>query len=635
MLNPTARCDTRPAALGLVTFLAGLGLLPLDPTLRFLLATSMAWAVAAVGLDIFSGYLGQPSFGHAGFVGLGAYGYAILGGRERLAPVVAAGLAIVAVAVVSMLIGLALVRLRDFGLVLGTFFLSYVVTSVLSGTTFAAITAAASGLQVPAARIGTVDLGHGTGYYYLCAAVLAVAVVISCNYAGSRSGRALRLVKRSDVIAAASGVVPWRAKLAAFTYSATLAASAGVLVAIGAGYIAPENFAAQQSIILFAMVAVGGLGSIAGPILGALLFTLVPNYLQAAGTSQDLLFAALLLAALTLFRDGLLGLLRLPLRRLRRTLLPARPDRPGRADSSPPAAAQSSQASPPAIASREVLTLSGLVLDYGGVRALDDVTLAVQDNSVHALVGPNGAGKTTLLNCISGLESPSRGQVKVGGGVLSHRGSGRARRLGVSRTFQNPSLVPDLSCRENVLLGSHLARSSWLLADLLGLDRRAERAAREDARQALGFVGIPSHRHDAPAAELSLAEAKLTDLARAIAMNGCLLVMDEPTAGLSGIEMAAVSSLIDRLRSRLAVLVVSHHVGWVKQVAQTVTVLAAGKVIASGDPHEVFQRPHVRDVFLGDPDTGLGAVPVAGPAPEADVQPDSGLDQIPRSGASR
>ncbi|CNF05178.1 ABC transporter--like protein [Mycobacterium tuberculosis] len=606
MLTPLARGHTRPVALALVAALAVTGLLPISPTLQFLLATTMAWGVAAIGLDTFSGYLGQPSFGHCGFVGLGAYSYAILAGDLRMVPAVAAVCAIALVTAISAVIGLPLIRLRAFGLILGTFFLSYVVTTVLSGTTFAPITNAASGLQVPAMALGPVNLTEGKGYYYLCACVLLAAVVVSCNYSDSHSGRTLRLVKRSETVSMTLGVSPGRTKLAAFAYSAALAGAAGVLLALGAGYIAPENFGVQQSIILFGMAAVGGLGSIAGPIAGAAVFTLTPDYLQITQTYQQILFAALMLGALVLFRDGLYGLAETPLRSIWHRMRPqgaaARRSQAGAPGDEPRPSGDGPVAQGPGPRDGGgrpgVLDVRDLVIDYGGVRALDGVSLTGEKGRVHALVGPNGAGKTTLLNCVSGLEPVSVGRIAVGGEPVVP--ASRSRRPGISRTFQNPSLVPDLSCMENVMLGVRGRRRGGLIGDLAGVHRRAERAEQRRATAALAFAGVPRHRHDTPANQLSLAEAKLVDIARAVAMDASVLVMDEPTAGLSGTEMAAVSTLIAKLRERLTVLVVSHHVGWVKEVAQEVTVLAAGRVIASGSPDDVFDRPLVREVFVGD-----------------------------------
>ncbi len=597
MLTPLARTGTRPAALTLVAVLAVIGLLPLTPTAQYLVATAMAWAVAAVGLDIFSGVLGQPSFGHAGFVGVGAYTYAILSGRAGLAPAVAALGAVAAAAVLGAVTGLALLRLREFGAILGTFFLAVAVTAALSGTTLASWTHAASGLQVIAPRLGSTDLGQGRGYYYLCTAVLLVAVIISCNYSASRSGHALRLVRRSETAAQALGARPQRTKLAAFTFSAALSGASGVLIAIGAGYIAPESFAVQQSIVLFAMAAVGGLGSIAGPILGALLITVTPNYLQGAQSYQDIIVAALLLTMLVLFPRGLFGLLLDPLLRTLHTHRPRRAARAGRTQDprqgpgqDPVVIPAPAGTAPGATAGHTVLAVDGLTVSYGGVHALDRVALTVTSGTVHALVGPNGAGKTTLLNVISGLAAAQAGCVEVLGRPVTP--GTPAARAGVARTFQNVALAGDLSVLDNVSLGvprgGASGRTARLLPDLVRPRRAGERAARRAAADALGLVGIPPGRHHIPARDLSLAEAKMTDIARAVATGAPLLVMDEPTAGLSAPEMAAVSALIAALRAHRTIVVVSHHVGWVRDVAGTVT--------APGRWHRPRLRPAPRGV---------------------------------------
>ena len=603
MFKATTWRPRRPAAPILIAVpLAIVGVLPLDGTLQFLTATAMAWAVAAIGLDVFSGYLGQPSFGHAGFVGLGAYSYAIVG--KHAAPLPSAAVALLVVAVISAVVGAALVRLRDFGLVLGTFFLSFVVTSVLSGTTFASITEAESGLQVPPMQIGATDMTTGKGYYYLCLVVMLVAIVASSNYVRSGSGRALRLTKRSDVVTRAVGAHPGRVKLAAFVYSAVLAAAAGVLIADGAGYIAPENFTAQQSIILFAMVAVGGQATIAGPILGALLYTVTPNYLQVAKTYQDVVFAVLLLAALVLFKGGLFGILSAGHHRLVRGLGLSGPRRPVAGGTG------EERTQLPGSRTHRAATLDAVDLrvDYGGVHALDGATMSVGRGVTHALVGPNGAGKTTLLNCVSALEPRLTGTVRVDGRPVSTRANP------VGRTFQNPSLVSDLSVLENVMLGGYATQRTRLLGDLLGLGGRKDAVQRTRAGEALKFVGLAADRHLLLPGELSFGEAKLVDIARAVMTDAGVLVMDEPTAGLSGAEMALVSDLLGDLRGRLTVLVVSHHVGWVSSVAESVTVLASGRVIAVGDPRAVFKDPAVREVFVGEP-TGHGETRPA-PIPE-------------------
>lgn len=454
-----AHSSVWPACTVVLAVLAVLGLAPLSPALVFLAATGMAWAVAAVGLDAFSGYLGQVSFGHAAFVAGGAYGSTVLTNHFGWPLQVSAVAAVGGTAALSAAIGMVLLRLRDFGLVLGTFFLTFVSTALLSGTLLADFTHAASGLQTSRLLLAGIDLSSGRAYYFTCWVVLAVVTLLSAWLAQSGPGRVLRLVKRSDAMALSLGVSPRRVRLLAFVWSATLASLGGVLVALGAGYISPEGFGVQASIMLFAMVAVGGLGSIAGPVVGAVLLLTVPAQLQFAETGQQLLFASLLLLVFVGARGGLYSLVAPLLERSTRRLARRRPV---------PALTPDALPQDPAATSSLGLVTHGVTLDYGGVRALDDVRLQVRPGTIHALIGPNGAGKTSLLNCLTGLERPTAGKVEV-------RSDGGSPVAGarIHRTFQNHAVVADLTAVENVNLGLHGAGSSP--------GRRGQRTAHAEA----------------------------------------------------------------------------------------------------------------------------------------------------------
>jgi branched-chain amino acid transport system permease protein len=574
-----AHSNTWPACLVVLATLALLGLAPLSPAMVFLTATGMAWAVAAAGLDVFSGYLGQASFGHAAFVGAGAYGSTILSMQYGWSFPAAGVAAMVGVALLSAVIGSVLLRLREFGLVLGTFFLTFVSTALLSGTLLANVTNAASGLQTPQLLIAGVNLSTGHAYYYACWFALAAVTLVSARLVHAPPGRVLKLVKRSDPVASSLGVSTHRVRLAAFVWSAAMSALAGVLIALGAGFISPENFGVQASIMLFAMVAVGGLGSIAGPVVGAVLLLVLPTQLQFAETGQQLLFASLLLIVFVGAQGGLYGLaaalagrlgLQLPRRRITTTTT----------------SGDSSEVPPTPLG----LRVRDLTLDYGGVRALDRVTFDVRPGTVHALIGPNGAGKTSLLNCITGLERPTDGTIDLTG-VPGAQPAGHP----VHRTFQNHAIVPDLSALENVELGLHRDRSR------LGRGRSRTANVAGRARRALLDLGMPAARHDVPGSQLTLAESKLVDLARGTVGSPGLLVLDEPTAGLSHEEMATICQVVLRLNktSGVTILVVSHHVGWVRTVADSTTVLAAGKVLADGATEEVLALPTTRHAFLG------------------------------------
>ena len=577
-----------PACLLVLGLLAGLGLAPISPSLIFLAATGMAWAVAAVGLDAFSGYLGQPSFGHAAFVAAGAYVSTILSTHYGLSFPLAVVVALLAVGVLSAVIGGLLLRLREFGLVLGTFFLTFVTTALLTGTLLAPWTGAASGLQTPQVILGRgINISEGRAYYYTCLVFLAVVALLSAVLVDATPGRVLRLVKRSDIVARSVGVRPQRVRLAAFVWSATLAACGGCLLSLGAGYIAPDNFGVQASIMLFAMVAVGGLGSIVGPIVGAVALMTLPAQLQFAETAQQVLFAALLLVVFVLARGGLYGAvasqLNAPGSRRRRT--PAAVD-----DTTPEVAAMPTEglAVPRASRASFGLEVQDVSLHYGGVQALRHVTLDVHAGSVHALVGPNGAGKTSLLNCITGLEATDAGAIR-----LVDADGERTGRL-VHRTFQNQSIVPDLTALENVVLGLHRDRRSF------GRGRKSAAKVRGQAGAALAALDIPQIRQHTRGADLSLAEAKLVDIARGLVGHPALLVLDEPTAGLSVQEMAVIREAIIRLnRTGLTILVVSHHVGWIRSVTQRASVLVAGQVLAHGPTQDVLESEVTRRAFLG------------------------------------
>jgi branched-chain amino acid transport system permease protein len=246
------------------------------------------------------------------------------------------------------------------------------------------------------------------------------------------------------------------------------------------------------------------------------------------------------------------------------------------------------------------LDVRDVSLSYGGVHALQGVTFSVEPGAVHALVGPNGAGKTSLLNCVSGLETPRTGTIRL------RRGREPDGRRTVHRTFQHQAIVPDLTALENVTLGLYRDRRSF------GRGRSRAEHTRVRAQAALAALDVPRSRHQVPGAELSMAESKLVDLARGLVGEPAVLVLDEPTAGLSAQEMATLSEVITRLntRARLTILVVSHHVGWIRTVTHRATVLVAGKVLADGPTDEVLASDITRRAFLGE---ALDAAPDAVP----------------------
>ena len=589
-LNARARSGTLPATLAVLVLLAVVPLLPIPDRILSAMIFALVYAIAAVGLDVFSGYSGQASFGNFGFVAVGAYTSAMLtmhAGWPVLATLPASVASCMALGVV---IGLPMIRLPGLGGALLTYFFAFVAVVLIGGQALTDWTMGPNGIPVEPFSAAGYDFSRGPPLYYLGWLALAAVALVANRYANSRAGRALRVVKRGEILAASMGIGVRSAKLSAFVFSAAAAGLAGWVFAQALGYLSPESFPGTESVNLVAMTVVGGMGSICGPIVGAVFFELLSELTRGAGASRELLFAALLLLSLIFLPGGLYSAVDLLPRRFRRSAAT-----PGAAGAAP-----KPQISPPKGA--PLLLVDRVSVRFGGVAALDGVTLTVRRGEIHAIMGPNGAGKTTLLNCISGIQ-PCAGTVKLGGTPLTRLLPEQVRRSGVSRTFQHPSLVGDLTVMENVATGTYGLHPQPPYRDVLPLPStvRRDREARQLAARALNLVRFPTDRREVLATELSLAEQKIVDIARSVAAASELLLLDEPTAGLGEDDIGRIVDVLRAVNAAtgLTVVVIAHHVGFLRAVAGRSTVLNFGRVLACGPIDEVTQRADVIDVFLG------------------------------------
>jgi branched-chain amino acid transport system permease protein len=510
----------------------------------------------------------------------------------------------------ATVMGTLMMRLGHFGAAFTTMYFAFVLGALITGP-FHAVTGGGTGLAVPPLVVGGIDVAGDRPLYFVALAVLAVVVVLASSYANSSYGRALRVLKQNERVAAALGIHRVRAKVAAFVFSAMVCALSGVLLALSIQFITPDAFSPGQSITLFTMAAAGGLGSIGGPILGGLFVTLIPQVAQISGASTGILYAVLLLLVMTFFPEGLYGLLeRLAGRvaKLRGAKVGQVTDRGPRPTPTarvvPISRADHARSSTRSTAANKLLTITDVEVRYGALKALRGVSLQVDEGSIHGLLGPNGAGKTTLLDAITGLVKADVGQILVRDVNVSRMSPQAVRRCGVSRTFQHPSLVPDLTARENVMTGLQSAS----LRHRGGVRGHSEAEARDAATVALELVGVPNGRHERLAMELTLAEQKIVDLARAVVSQPELVLLDEPTAGLWDQEIRDVQNAllsIHRLHN-VTIMVISHDIGFITQLADYATALDYGTVLASGTPAEVLAHPAVQESFLGG-----SVVPVA------------------------
>jgi branched-chain amino acid transport system permease protein len=572
---------------------------------------ALVLAVAATGLNVLTGYTGLLSLGHAGFFVAGGYAGAVLGpyllgegsflpdvvvrNGPWFGPVFAAAVA----AALGVVLALACCHLRGFHLT---------VVTLAFGTLVPAVVVLASGPlgglagraleRVPDTRNAFLARSHIlAGVYYTAAVVLLAALWASRNLARSRWGRALGAVRDSDVAARASGIDPYRHRVGAFAVSAAIVGVAGWVGALRTLTVSSGSALDVQteSFRYVVTVALGGAGTLAGPVVGAfaLTFGLGLDVVQERFRDRlGLVFGAVALAVVAVAPSGLVGAFR------RWVPASARPDAADVEAGEAGDAAPDPSVAPPADGT-PVLRVRGLARSFGGVRALAGVDLEVAAGTVHAVVGPNGSGKSTFVDVVTGVVPATGGRVELCGRDITRLPAFRRTAAGMGRTFQSVRVWPRMTVLENVLAGAHVRGSAGLGRCLLGLGRAEERRLRARAAVLLARVGLEGRAAD-PAGALTLSEQRRLELARALAGEPVLLLLDEPAAGLDPAEVEALGGLIRSLAaSGRAIVVVEHHVATVFSLAGTVTVLDGGATLVSGTPARVAADPRVRDVYLG------------------------------------
>ena len=565
-----------------------------DELTQFALARVGAFAAAATGLAIVSGIAGQISLGHAGLMAAGAYtsgGLATHAGWP-FAVSFAAGTALAAA--VGLAFGAPSLRVRRQYLALATLGGGFIIWQIVRET--GSLTGSDFGLAgIPPMSLLGRDFGP-LGAAATSMALLALALFAAGNLVGSRSGRAFRAVRDGETGAQASGISVYGAKLSAFVLSAGIAGAAGALFAHAEGFIAPGQFDPRVSFTLLLAAVLGGLTSPYGGALGVLLI-LGPSELFPAAfdwLESYQLVAWGPVALLVVFRwpDGVAG----AIERLAQRRRPRRSVTDGAETAEPAAVLRTTDA---AAGRRPLLVVERVGRSFGGLRALHDVSLTVQPGTIHALIGPNGSGKTTLLDCVTGILRPGGGRILLGEERIDGLAPHRVAAFGIARTFQQVALFGSMTAKENVLAGAHLRTRGGIAMGALGLSGGGEAGAIREAHELLRVVGLAGQRDDRASA-LSYGQRKRLELARALALHPRLLILDEPAAGRNEPEILELGRTLKRLRTAgLTILVVEHHMNFVLSLADTVTVLDEGRVVAEGPPAAVRIDPAVVEAYLG------------------------------------
>ncbi|CAM3594408.1 ABC transporter domain-containing protein [Bordetella sputigena] len=591
----------------------------------FVLANVALIAIVGIGLNVLLGLTGQVSFGHVGFYALGAYTVAVLTTQAGWSfwPAWIAGALLSAMA--GVLLALPALRVKGPYLAMITIAFSFIVQHAI--VEMPALTGGQNGIMgIPPLALA----GFAPEQAVAMVAIVAVLLLLAAYaaLAGGSWGAAMRAIMDSETAAESIGLNPLVIKTVAFALSAALAGLAGGLFAPLSGFVTPDTFSFMQSILFVLVVVIGGAGTVAGPIAGAVIVGILPELLASLESYRLLFFGALLLVVLWLAPEGVVGLAGgwLSARRRTRAGSVGTIEKPWNDADAPYAMAANASSAVDGAAmlqtrARRALRARGLGMIFGGVRAVTELDVDVAPAQVTSLIGPNGAGKTTALNMLSGFYVPSSGRIMLDGRELQGLPAFRIARHGVARTYQTSQLFGSLTVLRNVTLAMARGR----LGGLLSGGAHADAAQRRQARALLAFCGYRGDP-DAPAAGLAHVDRRLVEIARALATDPDVLLLDEPAAGLSREDKEALGALLRRIADAgPGVVVVEHDMALVMGISDRVVVLDAGRRLALGTPAQIQADPAVRQAYLGEQaspaarhpetDTPADGSPAGSPAP--------------------